>query len=168
MLDVSLFFQAEDGIRDADVTGVQTCALPIWGRRAAFFGRRAWAAIVLTGLAVTAAVLLAYRAGLAAGDPTLARTLAMATLVLASVAATAVLSRLSSPTARAAALASAASLVLLVQVPALADWVHLRPLGPGEWALAAVAGLGTGSLAQLSTRWSGRPRRRARALAGAG
>jgi len=88
--------------------------------------------------------------------------------VLASVAATAVLSRLSSPTARAVALASAASLVLLVQVPALADWVHLRPLGPGEWALAAVAGLGTGSLAQLSTRWSGRPRRRVRALAGAG
>src|SRR6266498_2730862 len=26
---VCFFFQAEDGIRDADVTGVQTCALPI-------------------------------------------------------------------------------------------------------------------------------------------
>src|SRR6266542_6194109 len=26
------FFQAEDGIRDATVTGVQTCALPIWDR----------------------------------------------------------------------------------------------------------------------------------------
>src|SRR6266496_1095821 len=26
------FFQAEDGIRDLYVTGVQTCALPIWGR----------------------------------------------------------------------------------------------------------------------------------------
>src|SRR5574340_1522635 len=25
------FFQAEDGIRDLLVTGVQTCALPIWG-----------------------------------------------------------------------------------------------------------------------------------------
>src|SRR5690554_7080716 len=25
------FFQAEDGIRDLYVTGVQTCALPIWG-----------------------------------------------------------------------------------------------------------------------------------------
>src|SRR5206468_8723781 len=25
------FFQAEDGIRDLIVTGVQTCALPIWG-----------------------------------------------------------------------------------------------------------------------------------------
>src|SRR5438067_9755080 len=30
------FFQAEDGIRDRNVTGVQTCALPIWanGHRA--------------------------------------------------------------------------------------------------------------------------------------
>src|SRR5438128_7023173 len=28
------FFQAEDGIRDATVTGVQTCALPIWERPA--------------------------------------------------------------------------------------------------------------------------------------
>src|SRR6266481_3415102 len=27
--DVSFFFQAEDGIRDGTVTGVQTCALPI-------------------------------------------------------------------------------------------------------------------------------------------
>src|SRR5256885_10526967 len=29
------FFQAEDGIRDYKVTGVQTCALPIWRQRAA-------------------------------------------------------------------------------------------------------------------------------------
>ena len=29
MLCVFFFFQAEDGIRDYDVTGVQTCALPI-------------------------------------------------------------------------------------------------------------------------------------------
>src|SRR5260370_16121462 len=27
------FFQAEDGIRDSSVTGVQTCALPIWRRQ---------------------------------------------------------------------------------------------------------------------------------------
>ena len=27
------FFQAEDGIRDRDVTGVQTCALPISARK---------------------------------------------------------------------------------------------------------------------------------------
>src|SRR2546429_3394437 len=30
---VVFFFQAEDGIRDVAVTGVQTCALPIWGSR---------------------------------------------------------------------------------------------------------------------------------------
>src|SRR5699024_11462186 len=29
-LFVYFFFQAEDGIRDRNVTGVQTCALPIW------------------------------------------------------------------------------------------------------------------------------------------
>src|SRR5690348_18406014 len=28
------FFQAEDGIRDGRVTGVQTCALPIWNAAA--------------------------------------------------------------------------------------------------------------------------------------
>src|SRR5437870_6339441 len=36
---VRFFFQAEDGIRDGHVTGVQTCALPIYSmksRRAAF------------------------------------------------------------------------------------------------------------------------------------
>src|SRR5437764_1155715 len=27
---ILFFFQAEDGIRDTSVTGVQTCALPIW------------------------------------------------------------------------------------------------------------------------------------------
>ena len=30
MLVVHFFFQAEDGIRDIGVTGVQTCALPIF------------------------------------------------------------------------------------------------------------------------------------------
>src|SRR5699024_12055425 len=39
------FFQAEDGIRDRNVTGVQTCALPIYGHylgaRKAFKGKLA-------------------------------------------------------------------------------------------------------------------------------
>src|SRR5207244_9099305 len=34
-VDFLFFFQAEDGIRDDLVTGVQTCALPISGRRRA-------------------------------------------------------------------------------------------------------------------------------------
>src|SRR5438067_4122575 len=33
------FFQAEDGIRDRNLTGVQTCALPIW---TLFSSKRKW------------------------------------------------------------------------------------------------------------------------------
>src|SRR5256885_4517699 len=39
------FFQAEDGIRDYKVTGVQTCALPIWQRAVPWLpskGERGW------------------------------------------------------------------------------------------------------------------------------
>src|SRR5205807_5621308 len=32
MVEIFFFFQAEDGIRDYKVTGVQTCALPIFSR----------------------------------------------------------------------------------------------------------------------------------------
>src|SRR5690606_40877287 len=32
LLPIHFFFQAEDGIRDFHVTGVQTCALPIFAR----------------------------------------------------------------------------------------------------------------------------------------
>src|SRR5256885_14602414 len=35
------FFQAEDGIRDYKVTGVQTCALPIYASACGFAGGRA-------------------------------------------------------------------------------------------------------------------------------
>src|SRR6266498_4985035 len=58
------FFQADDGIRVADVTGVQTCALPICHRRLdhQFLGRgsdragagRAAAGAILVGLGVPA------------------------------------------------------------------------------------------------------------------
>src|SRR2546423_2230350 len=49
------FFQAEDGIRDKLVTGVQTCALPIWlnliGLSPAEVGQQLQ--FLLTGVAVT-------------------------------------------------------------------------------------------------------------------
>src|SRR5207244_6610603 len=50
------FFQAEDGIRDDLVTGVQTCALPISGRRVVCW-RAALGAASVVGL-VGAAVAL--------------------------------------------------------------------------------------------------------------
>src|SRR5690606_40025154 len=37
--EVSFFFQAEDGIRDFHVTGVQTCALPIFVNESAALKR---------------------------------------------------------------------------------------------------------------------------------
>src|SRR5256886_17434366 len=42
MLAVCFFFQAEDGIRDLTVTGVQTCALPIY-QQLALVGLSQWA-----------------------------------------------------------------------------------------------------------------------------
>src|SRR5207237_4955626 len=36
------FFQADDGIRDSSVTGVQTCALPISPRRSSIFTLTGW------------------------------------------------------------------------------------------------------------------------------
>src|SRR5207249_5387179 len=45
------FFQAEDGIRDRNVTGVQTCALPICAHRRGARGR------AVTGILVAALVL---------------------------------------------------------------------------------------------------------------
>src|SRR5260370_15251007 len=64
------FFQAEDGIRDSSVTGVQTCALPIYGT---FQSQLDFAAggepkfIVTTGL-VAASPTLVGRAGIAVAN----------------------------------------------------------------------------------------------------
>src|SRR5207245_2881607 len=49
---IGFFFQAEDGIRDATVTGVQTCALPI------FLVRRAVLTIMLVGVVILGAGLI--------------------------------------------------------------------------------------------------------------
>src|SRR2546421_3639686 len=44
------FFQAEDGIRDLIVTGVQTCALPIFGPRPFTIQRTTWGAAPRTAV----------------------------------------------------------------------------------------------------------------------
>src|SRR5688572_14844771 len=56
------FFQAEDGIRDLTVTGVQTCALPIWIRQGA---NLSW-----TPLCGCWSLLFARRQDTVAGPPT--------------------------------------------------------------------------------------------------
>src|SRR3712207_7777692 len=44
MLSV-FFFQAEDGIRDIGVTGVQTCALPIYGLELSYNKQKDWVSV---------------------------------------------------------------------------------------------------------------------------
>ena len=51
------FFQAEDGIRDSPVTGVQTCALPISGGHRELRGLRRDAAGAVFGGAVQVVLL---------------------------------------------------------------------------------------------------------------
>src|SRR3712207_5305069 len=61
------FFQAEDGIRDIGVTGVQTCALPIFSGAALFVftfvawleGSNAWELFSLTDVLLSLVALIA-------------------------------------------------------------------------------------------------------------
>src|SRR5689334_24326970 len=53
VLRMFFFFQAEDGIRDGTVTGVQTCALPISPARTGQVARENWITLpYLTGVMV--------------------------------------------------------------------------------------------------------------------
>src|SRR3712207_8456121 len=45
-----VLFQAEDGIRDIGVTGVQTCALPISLRARSFAGAMIWVTVLFAGI----------------------------------------------------------------------------------------------------------------------
>src|SRR5687767_15221403 len=56
---VFFFFQAEDGIRDKLVTGVQTCALPICGRGSS--DRAAGTACMISALTPTSASMSGVR-----------------------------------------------------------------------------------------------------------
>src|SRR5919112_6661805 len=63
MLDLCLFFfQAEDGIRDIGVTGVQTCALPIWRKASEELSKKVQANLGDLNLGKTT-----FRAGLIEG-----------------------------------------------------------------------------------------------------
>src|SRR5690606_40079601 len=52
-LELRFFFQAEDGIRDFHVTGVQTCALPIWKKDHDYRGEEITYPRVFGGLTFT-------------------------------------------------------------------------------------------------------------------
>src|SRR2546430_17049778 len=64
------FFQAEDGIRDLTVTGVQTCALPIWSTGASRSTGRRRAGSTSGGSGGTPGTTARHRSGGGASPPT--------------------------------------------------------------------------------------------------
>lgn len=119
-------------------------------RRPRFFDTTEWVLIGLAGLVVTLAVTLGYVRSLGPmQDVEHARSMAMVTLVVASAAITAGLSGLRTRTAAISVVAAIASAAVLVQLPALAELVHLSPLHADDWMLATAAGLLPGAIAAL-------------------
>ncbi|MFC3537832.1 HAD-IC family P-type ATPase [Couchioplanes caeruleus subsp. azureus] len=100
-----------------------------------------------TGLAATGGWLAAR----ATGTPGRAGTVALASLIGAQLAQTAVASR-GDPLVLAAAAGSAAALVLLLQAPPTSLFFGCRPLGPVAWSIAAVASAAGVALAAAGGR----------------
>ena len=119
-------------------------------RAGRFFSTWQWIVVGAAGLAVTLAVLSGYKRALGTGvDAEHARAMALVTLVIASATLTAALSRLRTPTARTIVAASVASAVLFVQIPLLAELLHVEPLHLDDWAVATAAGVIPGAVASL-------------------
>ncbi len=117
---------------------------------ARFYDPRGWAMILLVGGSVTVATVLSYEYVLGTtNDVEHARAISLAVLILAGATITAGLSRFGTLAARIIVALTVVSLVALVQVPALARLVHLRPLHLEDWLIAALAGVATGALSIL-------------------
>jgi Ca2+-transporting ATPase len=111
-------------------------------QRVVLFRGRDWALMALVGGIITATVILAYVRSVGAPEGTEhARAAALATLALASGGLTAALSRLGTRAAWLVSAATVASAILLVQTPPLARALHLAPLHPEDWMLAAAGAL---------------------------
>jgi Ca2+-transporting ATPase len=107
-----------------------------------FFSAAQWFTIALVGTAVTAVVTFSYLRSLGAGhDVEHARAMALVALTVASAGITANLSRLRSRAAQVMVAGTVALSLLLVQTPAIASALHVKPLHVDDWALAIAGGL---------------------------
>ena len=125
-------------------TPAQPVLLPVPRSRGRprFFDRRQWLTIAATGTVVAAVVTVSYVRSLGAGyDVDHARAMALVALATASAGITACLTRLQGGAARIAAAATLVLSFVLVQIPALAALLHLKPLHADDWMLAIGGGL---------------------------
>ncbi|MBX9916658.1 MAG: cation-translocating P-type ATPase, partial [Nitrosomonas sp.] len=115
-----------------------------------FFSRWQWFVMGLAGLTITVIVTLVYIRSLGAGyDVDHARAMALVTLTAASVGITAVLSRMHSRAAWYIVSLTIGLSYLLVQIPALAGFLHLAPLHVDDWLLAIASGMIAAALTLL-------------------
>ncbi len=115
------------------------------GNRPRFFSRLSWTAICLSGAVTTAFIFAGFATAMAGGEAgggteAQARAIGVGMLVAASAGATAGLSGLGTRMSGLIVMASLASLVLMVQVPVLADFMHLEPLSFAHWLAIAASG----------------------------
>lgn len=111
-------------------------------RDSRFFSRWQWFVIALVGAVVTVMVVYSYDRSLGTGhDVEHARAMALLVLMAASAGITASLSGLRSRAARVVVAITLAASWLLVQLPWIAEWLHLRPLHLDDWLIAFGAGL---------------------------
>ena len=121
-------------------------------RQVRFFSRREWALVLATGLAIGVVIVITWDRSLEGGSTVEhARAMALVVLTLASAGVTAILSRLTTLTARVITAATVMASILLVQQPRLAAWLHLEPLHADDWLIAAAGGLLAAGLTAL--RW---------------
>ena len=132
------------------------------GRDVRLFSRAEWQIIAAVGGLITVVVAVTYDRSLAGADDDHARAMAMVALTTASASVMAALSGLRTRVARAVAGLSLAAAVVLVQIPALASLLHLRPLHLDDWMLALAGGglavLPLAAVARLRARGGTAPR----------
>jgi Ca2+-transporting ATPase len=106
-------------------------------RTAAFFTRVDWLRIILVGVLLTAMISAGYERSLGVDrNVEHARAMALALLTTASAVLTAALSGLRTSMARLIVMATLALSVLLIQIPMLAQLVHVQPLHLDDWGVA--------------------------------
>ena len=120
------------------------------GATTRFFDRRDWMVIGAVGSLITLALSAGYARSLGPEETMEhARSMALAVLIVASATVTAGLSRCRRRAALGLAAAGIGSALVMIQVPQLAELLHLSPLHVDDWAVAAASGLGAGLLAAV-------------------
>lgn len=108
-------------------------------RRVAFFNHNDWTGMIILGLYATLVVLLAYLFTLhLTGNDMMARANAFTAVGLSHIAFTIGLSRLQSFTSRVIVVVSLAVLMLLVQIPVIANYFSMQPPTLLTWSLLVV------------------------------